>query len=195
MPIPPSPETSAGDPGEVRRAGHRVRARSHGRVARSGVTRGRARRRHAAALRPVPRHPGAPGAGGGRGGRHDARTAGSRWIRTPWRPAFPDVYAVGDVTSVGTPKAGVFAEGAARVVADQLIARVRGEAEPPGYDGTGACWIEFGDEQVGARRRGLLLDPGLPDRHVRAAIGRDGGREGLVRRHSPRTMVRHDLSD
>ena len=49
---------------------------------------------------------------------------------------FPGVYAVGDVTSVGTPKAGVFAEGAARVVADQLIARIRGESEPPGYDGT-----------------------------------------------------------
>ena len=32
--------------------------------------------------------------------------------------AFPDVYAVGDVTSVGTPKAGVFAEGQAAVVAD-----------------------------------------------------------------------------
>ena len=31
---------------------------------------------------------------------------------------FPDVYAVGDVTSVGTPKAGVFAEGQAGVVAE-----------------------------------------------------------------------------
>ncbi len=30
---------------------------------------------------------------------------------------FPGVYAVGDVNGVGTPKAGVFAEGAARVVA------------------------------------------------------------------------------
>ncbi|MGZ5345847.1 MAG: NAD(P)/FAD-dependent oxidoreductase, partial [Actinomycetota bacterium] len=48
---------------------------------------------------------------------------------------FPGVYALGDVTSVGTPKAGVFAEGAARVVADQLIARIRGEAEPPDFDG------------------------------------------------------------
>ena len=36
---------------------------------------------------------------------------------------FPGVFAVGDVTSVGTPKAGVFAEGAARTVADGLIAR------------------------------------------------------------------------
>ena len=35
---------------------------------------------------------------------------------------FHDVYAVGDVTSVGTPKAGVFSEGAARVVAASLIA-------------------------------------------------------------------------
>lgn len=62
---------------------------------------------------------------------------------------FPGVYAVGDVTSVGTPKAGVFSEGAARVVADQLIARIRGEAEPPGYDATGTCYVEFGEGEVG----------------------------------------------
>ena len=62
---------------------------------------------------------------------------------------FPNVYAVGDVTSVGTAKAGVFAEGAGRVVADQLIARLRGEPEPAGYDGTGTCYIEFGDRGVG----------------------------------------------
>ena len=35
---------------------------------------------------------------------------------------FSDVYGVGDVADVGTAKAGVFAEGAARVVADHLIA-------------------------------------------------------------------------
>jgi sulfide:quinone oxidoreductase len=62
---------------------------------------------------------------------------------------FAGVYAVGDVTSVGTAKAGVFAEGAARVVADQLIARIREETEPPGYDGTASCYIEFGRHQVG----------------------------------------------
>jgi sulfide:quinone oxidoreductase len=75
---------------------------------------------------------------------------------------FPGVYAVGDVTSVGTPKAGVFAEGAARVVADQLIARIRGEAEPPGYDGTGACWIEFGDDQVARIEVDFFSTPGHP---------------------------------
>ena len=36
---------------------------------------------------------------------------------------FPGVYAVGDVTSVGTPKAGVFAEGQAAVAADGISAR------------------------------------------------------------------------
>jgi sulfide:quinone oxidoreductase len=75
---------------------------------------------------------------------------------------FPGVYAVGDVTSVGTPKAGVFAEGAARVVADQLIARIRGESEPPGYDGTGSCYIEFGDERVARVDVDFFSTPGHP---------------------------------
>ncbi len=75
---------------------------------------------------------------------------------------FPGVYAVGDVTSVGTPKAGVFAERAARVVADQLIARLRGEAEPAGFDGTGACWIEFGGHEVGRVDVDFFSTPGRP---------------------------------
>jgi sulfide:quinone oxidoreductase len=62
---------------------------------------------------------------------------------------FPGVYAIGDVTSVGTPKAGLFAEGAGRVVADHLIAEIRGGAEPGPYDGKGSCYIEFGEELVG----------------------------------------------
>jgi sulfide:quinone oxidoreductase len=62
---------------------------------------------------------------------------------------YPDVYAVGDVATVGVPKAGVFAEGAARVVARALIAnRQRGD-EPDAYDGRGSCYIEFGGGGVG----------------------------------------------
>jgi sulfide:quinone oxidoreductase len=62
---------------------------------------------------------------------------------------FPNVFAVGDVTSVGTPKAGVFAEGAARVVAAALIAEAR-QAEGPGaYAGAGSCYVEFGAGEVG----------------------------------------------
>jgi sulfide:quinone oxidoreductase len=62
---------------------------------------------------------------------------------------FPGVYAVGDVTSVGTPKAGAFAEGAARVVAESLIARLRDGEQPPAYAGAGSCFVEFGAGQVG----------------------------------------------
>jgi sulfide:quinone oxidoreductase len=62
--------------------------------------------------------------------------------------SFPDVYAVGDVTSVGTPKAGVFAEGQAAVVAERIAARIRGDAEASHYDGRGICYLEFGDGHV-----------------------------------------------
>jgi len=62
---------------------------------------------------------------------------------------FPNVYAVGDVTSVGTPKAGIFAEGAARTVAAEIIADVRGGEETAAYRGIGSCYIEFGEERVG----------------------------------------------
>ena len=57
---------------------------------------------------------------------------------------YPDVYAVGDVTSVGTPKAGVFAEGQAAIVADRIAARLRGGSTQSAYDGRGICYVELG---------------------------------------------------
>lgn len=68
---------------------------------------------------------------------------------TNLKTRFPGVYAIGDVASVGTPKAGVFAEGAARVVAASLIAEIQGGEMPPPYDGKGSCYIEFGLGRVG----------------------------------------------
>jgi sulfide:quinone oxidoreductase len=62
--------------------------------------------------------------------------------------AFPDVYAVGDVTSVGTPKAGVFAEGQASVVAEQIVSRASSGSTPATYDGQGTCYLEFGHDLV-----------------------------------------------
>lgn len=62
---------------------------------------------------------------------------------------FPNVYAVGDVTTVGVPKAGVFAEGAARVAAKSIIAAIEQGEEPEPYDGLGSCYIEFGGGRVG----------------------------------------------
>lgn len=70
----------------------------------------------------------------------DPRTLQTRW---------PGVYAVGDVAQVGVPKAGVFAEGAARVVGEQLIAQARGEEDAEGYQGRGSCYIEFGAGRIG----------------------------------------------
>ena len=62
---------------------------------------------------------------------------------------FPGVYAVGDVATIGVPKAGVFAEGAARVVGASLIARLQDGEQPGAYDGLGSCYIEFGAGRVG----------------------------------------------
>lgn len=94
---------------------------------------------------------------------------------------FPDVYAVGDVTSVGTPKAGVFAERAADAMVDRIVARIRGEAEPPGYDGTGACYVELGAGQVGhiavdffadpTRPKGWFTEPGDENSTAKAEFG------------------------
>jgi sulfide:quinone oxidoreductase len=70
----------------------------------------------------------------------DSRTLATR---------YPDVYAVGDVATVGVPKAGVFAEGAARVVAASLLARLTGDEPAAGYDGRGSCYVEFGAGRVG----------------------------------------------
>ncbi len=72
---------------------------------------------------------------------------------------FPGVYAVGDVATAGVPKAGVFAEGAARVVAQTIIARLRG-SEPPGpHLGRGTCFIEFGAGRVGSVDIDFLSGP------------------------------------
>jgi sulfide:quinone oxidoreductase len=72
---------------------------------------------------------------------------------------FPGVYAVGDVATAGVPKAGVFAEGAARIVAQALIAKLRG-GEPPGpHLGRGTCYIEFGSGRVGSVDIDFLSGP------------------------------------
>jgi sulfide:quinone oxidoreductase len=67
------------------------------------------------------------------------------------RTAFPNVYALGDVcTGPRTvPKAGIFAEAAARVVADDIAAAITGEDPPPPYEGSGVCYAEFGGGLVG----------------------------------------------
>jgi sulfide:quinone oxidoreductase len=86
------------------------------------------------------------------------------WIpvdKTNLSTHFPDVYAVGDVTSAPVPKAGIFAESAARAVAEHLTVRLRqaGKAKP--YDGAGSCFIEFGDHKVGRVDADFLTGPSV----------------------------------
>jgi sulfide:quinone oxidoreductase len=61
---------------------------------------------------------------------------------------YPDVFAIGDVTSVGTPKAGVFSEGQASVVADAIAARINSGTSTRTYDGNGICYVEFGHRRA-----------------------------------------------
>jgi sulfide:quinone oxidoreductase len=70
----------------------------------------------------------------------DTATLETRW---------PDVYAIGDVATQGTPKAGVFSEGAARALGTTLVNRLRGSDETGTHAGTGSCYIEFGAGRIG----------------------------------------------
>ena len=81
--------------------------------------------------------------------------------------AHPDVYAIGDVAAVGTPRAGVFAEGHAAIAAEHIAARIRGTTSPARYGGHGVCYLEFGGDQIamvdvtffGDQRSGELIGP------------------------------------
>ena len=76
--------------------------------------------------------------------------AQSGWVAvepTTLETQWPGVYALGDVANAPVPRAGVFAERAADVVADRILAEVYG-GEPAPYDGYGMCYIEFGSGRV-----------------------------------------------
>jgi len=83
--------------------------------------------------------------------------AGSGLVFDGWIPVdsnnlktkYPDVYAIGDITSVGTPKAGAFAQAAARVAADSIASEYLGREFKGGYSGRGSCYVEFGNGRVG----------------------------------------------
>ena len=73
--------------------------------------------------------------------------------------SYPGVYAVGDVATAGVPKAGVFAEGAARVVAQTIASQLRGGEPPERHLGRGTCYIEFGQGRIGSVDIDFLSGP------------------------------------
>lgn len=72
---------------------------------------------------------------------------------------FADVYAPGDIAGLPMAKAGVFAEGAARVVAEDIAARLQGGELEQAYDGAGSCYLEFGGGAVAKVEANFLGGP------------------------------------
>jgi len=84
------------------------------------------------------------------------------WIavdRATLATKFPDVYAVGDVTSAPVPRAGVIAEGEASTVADVLIAVLTGGPTPPPFAGEAVCYMEMGGNSIGRVNVDFLSGP------------------------------------
>lgn len=93
---------------------------------------------------------------------------GSGWIpveRHTLHTAHPGVYAIGDVTGIPLtmgkplPKAGVFAERQAEVVAHNIAREITGRGEPAVFDGHGACFIETGSGRAGFGRGDFYAEP------------------------------------
>jgi len=81
----------------------------------------------------------------------------SGWVpvdQTTLRTKFDGVFAIGDATSVRLangmflPKAGVFADGQARNVAEAIAAEVNGTGPVKQYDGHGFCHIDVGNGEA-----------------------------------------------
>jgi sulfide:quinone oxidoreductase len=83
---------------------------------------------------------------------------------------FPNVYAVGDVNSVGTAKAGVFAEGAAKFAAETIIAEMERGEQPSPYQGDGPCYIEFGAGRVGRVDANFFSGPKPTGKYTEASV-------------------------
>ena len=75
---------------------------------------------------------------------------------------FPGVYAIGDCAKQGTPKAGLFAEGAARAVATGLIARMKSGVAAVPHEGKGSCYLEFGGGLIGRVDVDFFSNPAGP---------------------------------
>jgi sulfide:quinone oxidoreductase len=86
------------------------------------------------------------------------------WVpvdQTNLRTQFEQVYAIGDVCSGPrtVPKAGIFAESAALVVADDIAASITGGEPPAPYGASGVCYAEFGDGLVSKVEVNFLSGP------------------------------------
>ena len=99
-----------------------------------------------------------------------------RTLETP----HPGVYALGDLANTGAPKAGVFSETAARVVAANILSTLRGETPTARNPGAGSCYVELGEGRIsrvdvdffsGPKPTGTYQEPSLALRADKDAFG------------------------
>ncbi|NJN40317.1 MAG: FAD-dependent oxidoreductase [Gammaproteobacteria bacterium] len=93
---------------------------------------------------------------------------------------FPGVYAIGDGAATGTPKAGGFAESAARAVSASIIARQQGSSEQHLYAAVGSCYVETGGGRIGRvdldfysgpKLKGVYYEPSVAGRAHKEKFG------------------------
>ena len=92
----------------------------------------------------------------------------SGWLpvnRRTLQTADENVYAIGDTAAVtlangmALPKAGVFADGQALIVAQRIASQVRGLRPESEFDGLGFCWIETGGGSAGFASGEFYAEP------------------------------------
>jgi sulfide:quinone oxidoreductase len=113
----------------------------------------------------------------------DSGLAENGWVTVNPRTLetkYPGVYAVGDGANTGTPKAGVFAEGAAKAVASALIAKVRNGGVSREFDGFGTCYIEFGGGRVGKVEVDFFSGPKPTGTYYEPSVGLRTDKENFV---------------
>ena len=113
----------------------------------------------------------------------DSGLAENGWVTVNPRTLetkYPAVYAVGDGANTGTPKAGVFAEGAARAVASALIAKIGHGGASREFDGFGTCYIEFGGGLVGKVEVDFFSGPKPTGTYYEPSLGLRADKENFV---------------
>jgi len=94
-----------------------------------------------------------------------AKEGGFIPINRDCKTPFENVYAVGDVTTLtvtdtmAVPKAGVFAEGEAITVAQNIISKIQSKKESSLFDGKGGCFIESGRDTASIIEVDMFSEP------------------------------------
>ena len=94
-----------------------------------------------------------------------AKEGGFIPINRDCKTSFENVYAVGDVTTLTVtdtmtvPKAGIFAEGEAITVAQNIISKIQSKKEYSLFDGKGGCFIESGRDTASLIEVDMFSEP------------------------------------